>query len=47
MSTTMGPGILVDPARTRNLSEEGDQTEAQQSNPTQPAKTPEPAAAAE
>jgi large subunit ribosomal protein L1 len=30
MSTTMGPGILVDPARTRNLSVEGEQTEAQQ-----------------
>jgi large subunit ribosomal protein L1 len=30
ISTTMGPGILVDPTRTRNLSEEGEQTEAQQ-----------------
>jgi large subunit ribosomal protein L1 len=33
VSTTMGPGILVDPARTRNLAEEGEQTEAQQANP--------------
>ena len=30
VSTTMGPGILVDPQRTRNLSQEGDLTEAQQ-----------------
>jgi large subunit ribosomal protein L1 len=49
VSTTMGPGILVDPLRTRNLSQEGDQTEAQQAAfaaaPT-PAKSAEPAPAA-
>jgi large subunit ribosomal protein L1 len=33
VSTTMGPGILVDPSRTRNLAVEGEQTEAQQANP--------------
>jgi large subunit ribosomal protein L1 len=27
VSTTMGPGILVDPARTRNLSDESEQAE--------------------
>jgi large subunit ribosomal protein L1 len=41
VSTTMGPGILVDPARTRNLAVEGDLTEAQQSN-----EAPAPAPAA-
>jgi large subunit ribosomal protein L1 len=30
VSTTMGPGIPVDPARTRNLTQEGDLSEAQQ-----------------
>jgi large subunit ribosomal protein L1 len=33
VSTTMGPGILVDPSRTRNLAVEGEQTESQQANP--------------
>jgi len=28
VSTTMGPGIPVDPARTRNLTESGDETES-------------------
>jgi large subunit ribosomal protein L1 len=48
VSTTMGPGILVDPTRTRNLSQEGDLTEAQQAAyaaaPT-PVKAAEPAPA--
>ncbi|MHB8961418.1 MAG: 50S ribosomal protein L1, partial [Candidatus Limnocylindrales bacterium] len=29
VSTTMGPGILVDPKRTRNLLEDGSSTDAQ------------------
>jgi large subunit ribosomal protein L1 len=47
VSTTMGPGIPVDPLRTRNLSQEGDLSEAQQAAyaaaPT-PAKAAEPVA---
>jgi large subunit ribosomal protein L1 len=49
VSTTMGPGILVDPMRTRNLSQEGDQTEAQQAAfaaAPAPIKAAEPAPAA-
>jgi large subunit ribosomal protein L1 len=45
VSTTMGPGILVDPQRTRNLSQEGDLTEAQQAAYAAapvPTKTAEP-----
>jgi large subunit ribosomal protein L1 len=44
ISTTMGPGILVDPARTRNLTVEGDQTESQQANAA-PARSEPPAGA--
>jgi large subunit ribosomal protein L1 len=50
VSTTMGPGILVDPQRTRNLSQEGDLTEAQQAAYAAapvPARTAEPEPVAE
>jgi large subunit ribosomal protein L1 len=48
VSTTMGPGIPVDPLRTRNLSQEGDLSEAQQAAyaaapvPVKAAEAPEP-----
>jgi large subunit ribosomal protein L1 len=50
MSTTMGPGIPVDPMRTRNLTHDGDLSEAQQAAfaaAPVAAKTAEPAAAAD
>jgi large subunit ribosomal protein L1 len=49
VSTTMGPGILVDPLRTRNLTQEGDLSEAQQAAfaaAPAPVKSAEPAPAA-
>jgi large subunit ribosomal protein L1 len=51
VSTTMGPGIPVDPARTRNLTEDGDGSEeastaATAAAPAAPAAAAEPAAEA-